>query len=91
MGLGGFQLRASIAIGPRVIPMFGQGLARPVGQGAVVVVLLRIIDEVDGQLPADNQLLQVTIHVLLGRAGITDIQGDGHRRNLAKMEVHGHM
>jgi pyruvate,orthophosphate dikinase len=64
----------------RVCGMLGQAFFCPGGQAAEPVVVRRVVNEIDGQFPADDDLLQVGLAVRPGSRGcIGDRHGQKYR------------
>ena len=60
---------------------------RPLGAAGQAVVVGVARDEVDRQLAADDQLLEVGVHVFPGRVAARDGQRDRQGADVAEMQV----
>ena len=64
VGVAGFaavELGGGVALRARVALVLGEGATRPLGQAVEVIVALAVFGEVDVQLAADDELLEVGI------------------------------
>ena len=82
-----FKLRRSIAVGPQIIQVGGQGLLRPGRKTGRIVIIWIVAAKVVGQLPPDNQLFEKCLRLLNRPVAPQNLQRCPLGRQLTEVQV----